>query len=126
MHRDGFLRLRPNQMRAKAAPAHPPNVVGSGVESKVMPAMSRLPLASPLVDASPDTVNTVPPVAPLTVKKSASTFPNTALAPVAVPPRAVRDACLCPLTATIVEEQSNDETLGYTAIHRESEKAGER
>jgi hypothetical protein len=33
-HRDGFLRLRSNQMKAKAAPAHPPNVVGSGVESK--------------------------------------------------------------------------------------------
>ena len=51
-----------------------------------MPARSRAPLASPLVDASPDIVNTVPLVAPLIVKNIASMFPNPALVAVALPP----------------------------------------
>jgi hypothetical protein len=37
---DSFLRLRLSQIKARLAAAQPPKVVGSGVESKVMPMMS--------------------------------------------------------------------------------------
>jgi len=50
--------------------------------SKVIPEMSSSWLG---FDARPSTVNTVPGVAPLIVKKSASMFPNTVLVPMAVP-----------------------------------------
>ena len=80
------------QMKTKAAIAHPPSVVGSGTTvSKVMPEMSRTRLG---FDARPSTVNTSPGVAPLIVKKSASMFPNTVLLAVAVPPAlSVISAC---------------------------------
>src|SRR5271166_7151965 len=82
---DFLVRLRvarSSQTRAKAAAAHPPSVVGSGTESKVMPVMPTKPLKPEA--ASADTVNTSPPAALLIVKKSASTFPKVLLTPVAV------------------------------------------